>query len=849
MKKGIILLAAMICVVANFATAQQVVPSLTGTDFWMSFLPNMVATSERSLMIASEEDCMVYIEKGNHSWSTTVSIEANVMKRVVVPDDRISPTTYEHLHNCSWHIAASAPVIVYASNFANASHDMSAILPTATLRSDYITQTYTNSIDCQEISVVAPQANTSVQIILAEAIYDYEGNVSHAAGDTLNVTLARGGVYLLRSWNTHSYYNTDIQAGLSGARIHSSKPVAVFQGHSCANIPSGFHACDHIYEECIPTNYWGQNFVVMPTTDRRAIGNGNCIGDIVKVTALYDDCTINISGQPITTLAGGESYTFIVTNHSPDTSASMPPTEYFDLYQSDALPINTSSPATVCFYISGLSFGGSPGDPASVIIPPLEQSISHTIATAYNTPLSEAHHINIVASNADAPLVTLNGQNIASSFTATAEGYSWARLTIDTGTHVIDADTGRFLATFYGLGSAESYAYIAGMAVRSADYNVHADRHAMCPGDTVTITAKLNGAGLGTHWIVDGQPLGDNIDTLSLAFDDAGRHQVTIVITSVGDTVLEIFTVHPTFSSFSEDTLCSGDSLQWHGQTITASGWYVDSLHTVNGCDSSETLSIYIINAPRPSFDLTTDCEHYHYSILGTFEGDTAGYALSWQSSPPDASLEGQPWDSLSLSPSQTTVYNLHIDGMCSFDTTFILHPILWPVAAMEVRPEQLSLEKNSFEAIDQSLYANGRRWWVDGVPAGEEPILRHTANLFADSVLLTLVAFNESCADTLRHTLPISHTAVWVPNIFTPNQETNNRFGIVINEGVAEELFIYNRNGLLVAHIVGADPQWDGTHEGTPCPQGGYVWHLSYRRNDKPDELHTLTGTITLLR
>ena len=51
------------------------------------------------------------------------------------------------------------------------------------------------------------------------------------------------------------------------------------------------------------------------------------------------------------------------------------------------------------------------------------------------------------------------------------------------------------------------------------------------------------------------------------------------------------------------------------------------------------------------------------------------------------------------------------------------------------------------------------------------------------------------------------------------------------------------------MAHIAGPDPQWDGTHEGTLCPQGAYVWHLRYRRNDSPDAVITLTGTITLLR
>lgn len=111
------------------------------------------------------------------------------------------------------------------------------------------------------------------------------------------------------------------------------------------------------------------------------------------------------------------------------------------------------------------------------------------------------------------------------------------------------------------------------------------------------------------------------------------------------------------------------------------------------------------------------------------------------------------------------------------------------------------------------------------------------------------LIVEKSTCADTLQQTLPFSHAAVWAPNAFSPEADNNNRFVIVLNEGVAEDFRVYNRSGVLVAHSDGPAPEWDGTHHGTPCPQGTYVWHLRYRRNDNPDQLHTLSGTVTLLR
>jgi tetrapyrrole methylase family protein/MazG family protein len=80
-------------------------------------------------------------------------------------------------------------------------------------------------------------------------------------------------------------------------------------------------------------------------------------------------------------------------------------------------------------------------------------------------------------------------------------------------------------------------------------------------------------------------------------------------------------------------------------------------------------------------------------------------------------------------------------------------------------------------------------------------------------------------------------------------DEETGElRRAVESGEGVAEELHVYNRNGLLVAHIVGENPQWDGTHGGSPCPQGAYVWHLRYRHDNRNDH-KTLMGTVTLIR
>lgn len=807
--------------------SQQIVPDLSGTDFWVGFLPN-VSVCSCSLLIASEDTCTAHIECQSLDFSTTVSILPHRITQVMLPNPTID-TLFYSCYDHGFHVTTTAPAVVTASNFHEACHDISAILPTSRLKCDYVvslsSSVFTFFYNFHKVAILAPYNNTEVFV----------------NGDTLAI-LQRGEMYMY----TPTYFDS--------YSIHSSHPVAVFQGNVCTQIPAYFDAQDHLYEQSFPPEYWGQHFMVMPTSERSnytTLYRGSFIGDMVQVTSRDDSCIVTIGGQQVANLNANESYTFLIANHSPDTSQELYPyveALHLDFYQTNALYIETSKPASTCFYITSVTFGGTPGDPSSVIVPPLEQSVSHAIAATYNTRLLQNHFINLVAPTDDVPLITLNGQSIANEFTPTPEGYSWARLTIDTGTHVIDADAGRFLATFYGLGDAESYAYIAGAAVRSNSYDVRADRHYLCPDDTATIIVRHDSAVYHTTWQLDGQPLGTDMDTVHLTFDSAGIHRLRVVITPPNDTVWEIIHFNPNYFIHSIDTLCPGESIEWSGRQLMNSGLYTDSLLTTWGCDSIVSLQLTVLNAPKANFVLDTDCTHYCYNILAHSEGDTTGYHIFWQATPPDPALEGQPWDSLSLSPTQTVIYKFAIEGFCPFDTTFVLKPVQWPVARMKVLPETVMLsERNSFDAYDLSQQATGRRWDVDGVTQTENGShLHYTLNGQMDSVLVVLTAYNDYCIDTANAVVKVLATDIYAPNVFTPEADLNNRFSIITLRPIEGELSIYNREGLLVFRTDDLAAGWNGLG----CPQGAYVWHLRYRFDFEADHTsHTAVGTVTLLR
>ena len=128
---------------------------------------------------------------------------------------------------------------------------------------------------------------------------------------------------------------------------------------------------------------------------------------------------------------------------------------------------------------------------------------------------------------------------------------------------------------------------------------------------------------------------------------------------------------------------------------------------------------------------------------------------------------------------------------------------------------------------------------WIDG-------------NWYATSTSAPRVTYTTvlGCDSIIRLNLTVHSTPnIWLPNIFSPDQQTNNRFApqcIGIRDW---EIWIYNRAGLLVWHSTDCAEEWDGTHNGTPVPIGTYVYKIRYSILENPDVFQNKIGTVTLIR
>lgn len=329
---------------------------------------------------------------------------------------------------------------------------------------------------------------------------------------------------------------------------------------------------------------------------------------------------------------------------------------------------------------------------------------------------------------------------------------------------------------------------------------------------------------------------------------------------------LHLIVDHSKFTTLDRDTACWRTPYSWQGHTFddtisTVTLYHLgDTLRTVHGCDS--IIGIEVIRYPRVPITLeaNADCHIKQYRLVGRADAPF----LRWQATPPDPNLEGHYADSvLTLSPEQTTTYTLVADfgvaEVCPSSKSITLEPVSFPTALLRLSPEYLTLDNMEFEAHDIGQYNQPRSWTVSQYTSGQatplptpppdQHIHSHCTTTDIDSVVVSLTVGTGTCTDTAIGSIPMKRATIWAPNIFTPDNATNNRFQIYTTGLHATELNIYNRDGLLMFHATDLEEQWDGTHNGRPCTQGAYVWCLSYIADDFPDKAQKKVGTVLLLR
>jgi gliding motility-associated-like protein len=306
-----------------------------------------------------------------------------------------------------------------------------------------------------------------------------------------------------------------------------------------------------------------------------------------------------------------------------------------------------------------------------------------------------------------------------------------------------------------------------------------------------------------------------------MTFEEAGTQSFTIHDRYGADsTVVLHLTVNPTYDTTIEAEACDNKPYVIAGHSLATEGIHTITLRTVDHCDS--TLHVDLSVYPHWELDYyDTVCR----SFGSDFEGDTY-YAAGDYS------------------------YTYETSHGC--DSTMTLHLTLLAEdlrAKIHAIPWMVTTDAPDIRLFDHSR-ANDSRLWIIGDETFTAPNIKYVYTSDDDSVMVQLVAYSiEGCTDTAVGYLRLDRAAIAVPNAFTPGQSTNGLWYIACKDIAEIETWIYNRLGLLVAHLEGTDATWDGTTDGKPCPQGEYVYRTRYRTNPRPDMPKEQTGTILLIR
>ncbi len=459
---------------ADTAMGQGAIPT-KGKEFWVGFMQNWIVSpndnEQLNLFITSEQNTSGTVEIPGQGWSVDFTVTANQTTTVNVPNNIAEHLDSEVIHERGIYVATEDTVAVFAINFQNYTADGTRILPIQTLGTEYRVAAYrsatTSASNGSELLVVATEDDTEVEII--PTVNTFGGN---PAGVPIIVQLNRGQSYQVKSASE----TLDLTGTVVRATEESGpcRPFAVFSGAVCAVVPGNCTACDHIYEQNMPTQTWGSEYVVIPFN--------NTTRYTYRVLAHEDNTTFSANGGAPTTINAGQ---FIEFNAVTDTRC-----------------VEADKPIAVIQYMEGFSCAQS-GDPAMLILSASDQSIDQVTFTTVTSTVITQHSLSVIVEAADVGSFTVNGVAVpATDFTpvGTCENFYYSQLTVPQGSHELYSPNGMTVYV-YGTGDAESYAYSVGSYTPPPPINID---YAVCSDGEVTL--GLEAAYSNPYWYGQSDP-------------------------------------------------------------------------------------------------------------------------------------------------------------------------------------------------------------------------------------------------------------------------------------------------------------------------------------------------------
>ncbi|MCW5908698.1 MAG: T9SS type A sorting domain-containing protein [Chitinophagales bacterium] len=430
----------------------------------------------------------------------------------------------------------------------------------------------------------------------------------------------------------------------------------------------------------------------------------------------------------------------------------------------NSLPAASVNPATasICNGTSQTltASGGTSYSWSNALGSGASKTVSPTTTTTYTVTVTNAANctatasstvtVNTVTANINGPSTICSGLQA----TLTASGgtsYAWSNSETTASITVSPSSTTTYTVTVTGAGNCTATASQT-VSVQSAPSATISGPTEVCAGETITLTANggntyawsnnettaainvspttnttytvtvsvgVNCSATASQIVAVKQPsafsfaeticFGDSYTFDNQTLTQSGTYTKTEV-NSVGcDSVITLnLTVLPELTSSFSESICSGSSFTFNGNTLTQAGQYTEVFTSVNGCDSTVTLTLSIAAAPQitqqPSASSSSVCEGTGVSISVTATGDNLSY--QWKEGNTNVGTNSSTYNTGNLT-SGTKTYTVEVSNACGSETS---NPVSVTVHALPnptITQSGFTLSTQLFAAYQWQLNGN----------------------------------------------------------------------------------------------------------------------------------------------
>ena len=284
-------------------------------------------------------------------------------------------------------------------------------------------------------------------------------------------------------------------------------------------------------------------------------------------------------------------------------------------------------------------------------------------------------------------------------------------------------------------------------------------------------------------------------------------------------------TIRNNYNLQTDVAICDGDSVFLEGHYQSIAGIYYDTLFTIYNCDSVVTTNLTVTLLPNIYLGADTSLCKGEYLLL---DATTANADYQWQDNSTDSVLivdqQGNYW------------VKVTVNNCSNYDT---INVSFLPVSVVNLGADT-TICSGHYLLLDATAL-NATYLWQD---YSTEPTL-----LASENGEYWVIVTEDKCSasDTIYISVEECEVVLEMPNAISPNDDGyNDVFRPIVMENVIQaNLIIFNRWGRKLFDSSNLMEGWDGKHNGKKCSEGVYFWIVKYKGINRKD--YQQSGSVTV--